>query len=59
MKKFRIQLMKNVYTTEEIKAPDQETALRVVEDMIENGIDEFSIEEEDWQIDSIEEINDD
>jgi len=57
MKKFKIQLMKNVFTTEEIDAPDRETALAVVEEMIEkDNIDEFSTEHEDWQIDSIEEV---
>ncbi len=57
MKKFKIQLMKNVFTTEEIDAPDRETALAVVEEMIEkDDIDEFSTEHEDWQIDSIEEV---
>ena len=57
MKKFKIQLMKNVYTTEEIQAVDRETALAAVEDMIEkDNIDEFSTEHEDWQIDSIEEV---
>ncbi len=56
MKKFKIQLMKNIYTTEEIQAPDRETAVKVIEDMIGYGIDEFHIEEEDWQIDSIEEV---
>lgn len=57
MKKFRIQLMKNVYMTQRIDTADEETALRVVEDMIQNDtLDEFSTEEEDWQIDSIEEI---
>ena len=57
MTKFRIQLMKNVYTTETIDTDSEETALRVVEYMIEKGdIDEFCIEEEDWQVDSIEEV---
>lgn len=57
MTKFRIQLMKNVYTTETIDTDSEETALRVVEDMIEKGdIDECCIEEEDWQVDSIEEV---
>jgi len=57
MKKFKIQLMKNVFTTEEINAEDRETALAVVEEMIEkDNIDEFSTEHEDWQIDSIEEV---
>ncbi len=57
MTKFKVQLMKTVYTTETIDTDSAETALRVVEDMIEqDDIDESHCEEDGWQIDYIQEI---